>query len=45
MVIMIIVVIIMAVFISNSGGSEAKVELSGDHDEVAGPGLSTSVFC
>ena len=33
MVIMVIVVIIMAVFISNSGGSEAKVELSGDQDE------------
>ena len=33
MIIMVIVVIIMAVFISNSGGSEAKVELSGDQDE------------
>ena len=70
MIIMIIVIIIMAVFISNSGGSEAKVELNGDQDEaliqqssgvhllevngaelgqlvakVAGPGVSTSVFC
>ena len=33
MIIMIIVIIIMAVFISNSGGSEAKVELNGDQDE------------
>jgi len=32
-IIMIIVIIIMAVFISNSGGSEAKVELNGDQDE------------
>ena len=33
MVLMVIVVIIMDVFISNSGGSESKVELSGDQDE------------
>ena len=32
MIIMVIIVI-MAVFISNSGGSEAKVELNGDQDE------------
>ena len=33
MIIMSIIIIIMAVFINSSGGSEAKVELSGDHDE------------
>ena len=34
MIIMIIVTISMSVFISYSGGSEAKVELNGDQDEV-----------
>ena len=32
-IIMIIIIIILAVFINFSGGSEAKVELSGDNDE------------
>ena len=32
-IIMIIIIIILAVFINYSGGSEAKVELSGDNDE------------
>ena len=33
MIIMIVIIIIMAVFIGISGGSEAKVELNGDQDE------------
>ena len=32
-IIMIIIIIILAVFINFSGGSDAKVELSGDNDE------------
>ena len=32
-IIMIIIIIILAVFINYSGGSEAKVELSGNNDE------------